>query len=65
MIPAGVLAGDSGMDQWMFPLPPEGPIEFFVAWPAEGISEQSTSIDGSELRARAAESEVIQPTPDT
>ena len=47
------------MDQWLWPLPPEGPLTFFAAWPAHGIAETSAEIDGSELRQRAAQAEVV------
>ena len=26
-------------EYWVWPLPPEGPLEFFVSWPSEGIEE--------------------------
>jgi hypothetical protein len=47
------------MDQWMWPLPPEGPVTFFAAWPAYGVAETSAEVDGTELRARAGDAEVV------
>jgi hypothetical protein len=47
------------MHQWMWPLPPDGDLTFYAEWPALGISEVSASIDATELRQRAAESETL------
>ena len=41
---------------WLWPLPPEGPLEIVMQWPAEGIPESRVVLDGGALRARAAES---------
>lgn len=40
---------------WLHPLPPEGPLEFVVQWPAFGIPESRVLLDGGRLRALAAE----------
>jgi hypothetical protein len=39
---------------WLWPLPPPGPFEFVVEWPAMGIATTSTSVDGTAI-VRAAE----------
>ena len=52
-------AGSWRETYWMWPLPPEGPVEFYAAWPARGVEETSAIVDGTELRARAAEAEVV------
>lgn len=36
---------------WLNPLPPEGPIEFVMQWPALGVEERSVVLDGSAMRA--------------
>jgi hypothetical protein len=44
---------------WVFPLPPAGPLEIFVALPSVGLGEASTTVDGSALQAVAEEARVI------
>jgi hypothetical protein len=39
---------------WLWPLPPEGPLELVVQWPAFGIGESRVIVDGGQLRALAA-----------
>lgn len=39
---------------WLWPLPPEGPIEFVMQWPALGVEERSVVLDGSAMRDLAA-----------
>ena len=39
---------------WLWPLPPEGPIEFVMQWPALGIDERRVVLDGSAMRTLAA-----------
>lgn len=39
---------------WLWPLPPEGPIEFVLQWPALGVEEQRIVLDGSVMRALTA-----------
>ena len=41
------------MNQWLGPLPPEGPLTFIAEWPKFGISETSASVDGAAIRAAA------------
>jgi hypothetical protein len=45
--------GNWAMDQWLWPLPPDGPLTFIAEWPKFGISETSASVDGGEIRAAA------------
>jgi hypothetical protein len=41
----------SGGDQlWLWPAPPEGPIELVVQWPALGVDETRVVLDGTEMR---------------
>ena len=38
---------------WLWPLPPEGPIEIVAQWPSLGIDESRVAIDSAELRELA------------
>lgn len=38
---------------WLWPLPPEGAIEFVMQWPALGIEETSVLLDGTAMRQLA------------
>ena len=44
---------------WVFPLPPEGPLEILVALEAAGLGESSVTIDGATVRAAAERARVI------
>ena len=44
---------------WVFPLPPDGPLEIFVALPPPATGELSTVVDGSAVRAAAERARVI------
>lgn len=44
---------------WIWPLPPPGPIAFVCSWPARGIDDARAVIDGDEIRACAADAEVL------
>lgn len=44
---------------WVFPLPPDGPLEIFVALPPPATGEVSTVIDGSAVRAAAERAQVF------
>ncbi|AZH80182.1 hypothetical protein CSX12_17865 [Microbacterium sp. Y-01] len=47
--------GYSSTDRlWLWPLPPEGPIEFVMQWPALGVEERRVVLDGSAMRALAS-----------
>lgn len=48
-----------GMDWWLWPLPPAGPVTFAFAWPAIDIDERSVAIEGDVLRAAAQEAEQL------
>ncbi|MFK3677481.1 hypothetical protein ACI2IP_07100 [Microbacterium sp. NPDC090218] len=39
---------------WLWPLPPEGPIEFVMQWPALGVEERRVVLDGTAMRDLAA-----------
>lgn len=39
---------------WLHPLPPEGPLELVLQWPAFGVEESRVIVDGGQLRALAA-----------
>ncbi len=52
----GAHAYSSGDHLWLWPLPPDGPIEVVMQWPAFGIGETRVTVDVgsvSELSARA------------
>jgi hypothetical protein len=44
---------------WIFPLPPDGPLEIFVALEVAGMDELSITIDGAAIRAAAERAKVI------
>jgi hypothetical protein len=44
---------------WVYPLPPEGPLEIFVALPGPDSDEIRTVVDGSAVRAAAERARVI------
>jgi hypothetical protein len=58
---AGAGGGGSGwtLSVWVFPLPPDGPVEIFVALPAPATEELSTVVDGSDVRAAAKRAKII------
>lgn len=39
---------------WLHPLPPDGPIEFVLQWPALGVDERRVVLDGSAMRSSAS-----------
>lgn len=41
------------MEQWLWPLPPEGELTFVTAWPKYGIAETTAVLDATALRAAA------------
>ncbi len=60
----GFGGGGGGMggwrfSAWVFPLPPDGPLEIFVGLPAPATGEFSTVVDGSAVRAAAERAKVI------
>jgi hypothetical protein len=44
---------------WVFPLPPDGPLDVFVSVPALDIEESQVTIDGATVRAAAANAHPI------
>jgi hypothetical protein len=44
---------------WIFPLPPDGPLEVFVALETAGLEESSITIDGTTIRSAAERAKVI------
>jgi hypothetical protein len=44
---------------WIFPLPPDGPLEISVSLPAIGLNPQSLTLDGSVVRAQAERAKII------
>jgi hypothetical protein len=44
---------------WVYPLPPDGPLEIFVAPPAPATGEFKAVVDGSAVRAAAERARVI------
>jgi hypothetical protein len=51
---------------WVHPLPPDGPMELFVASDADGVVESSITIEGALVRAASERSRSIwsNPSPD-
>ena len=58
---AGGGGGSGGwrFGAWVFPLPPEGPLEIFVALPPPANSEYRTVVDGADVRAASQRAKVI------
>lgn len=46
---------------WLWPLPPDGPIELVLQWPALGVAETRAVLDGSSIRGLAARSTALWP----
>jgi hypothetical protein len=44
---------------WVYPLPPVGPLEIFVAMPDVADHEERVVVDGAEVRAAAERATVI------
>jgi hypothetical protein len=44
---------------WVFPLPPDGPLEVFVSLPAHGDVESKVVLDGAVVRSAAERARVI------
>jgi hypothetical protein len=58
---AGGGGGSGGwrFGAWVFPLPPDGPLEIFVALPPPADREYRTVVSGSDVRAAAPRARVI------
>lgn len=50
------------MNQWLWPLSPEGPLTFIAERPAYGVAETSYTVDAGELRNSAERAEVLWTT---
>lgn len=46
---------------WLWPLPPEGPLELVMQWPALGVAETRAVLDGTEIRRRADDAVAVWP----
>jgi hypothetical protein len=59
--PGGGGGGSGGwrFSAWVFPLPPDGPVEIFVALPPPATGETSATVDGSAIRAAAKRARII------
>jgi hypothetical protein len=44
---------------WVFPLPPEGPLQIYVALPPPSNNEYNTVVDGSAVRAAAERARIV------
>jgi hypothetical protein len=60
----GIFRGGGGgsawtLSVWVHPLPPDGPLEIFVALPSPATQELSTVVDGTAVRAAAERARVI------
>ncbi|WP_158888791.1 hypothetical protein [Amycolatopsis anabasis] len=61
-----VIGGTGGQfhtqhDLRLRPLPPEGPLTVVTQWPARGVPETRTELDGTAIRAAAAEALELWP----
>jgi hypothetical protein len=63
LVQQGGSSGGEVVDQgyWVAPLPPEGPVALVLAWPAFGMPESRTVVDGATIRTAAARSHVLWP----
>lgn len=61
--PSGGSGGSRSYDQdfWLYPLPPPGPLVLVCAWPAFGIPESRTELDGAAVLQAASRAEVLWP----
>ena len=63
LLPQGGGGGDLSVDQayWVAPLPPEGPVAVLLRWPAFGMAESRTVLDGAAIRAAGSSSRILWP----
>ncbi len=47
---------------WAWPLPPDGPLEFVVEWPSEGIELTRAEVDSAVVREAAAHAVTLWPS---
>ena len=61
LFPAGGSgwAGRTELLVTVFPLPPVGPVTLVVEWPAEGVDETRTALDGAEVHAAAGRATAV------
>jgi hypothetical protein len=59
--PAGGGGGQHGFhfNAWVFPLPPDGPVEIFLSLRALTTEDGHVTVDGSRIRAAADNAKVI------
>jgi hypothetical protein len=51
--------GSWSQSYWLWPLPPEGPLEFVCEWPSQGVAESRVSADAAPIRAAAQEAVIL------
>ncbi len=63
LVSEGGSGDDTRVDQryWVAPLPPHGPVAFIVSWPAFGVTESRTELDGGAIRGAASRSVTLWP----
>jgi hypothetical protein len=63
LVPRGGHGGDGElhMRHWLWPLPPPGPLQAVVAWPARGLPETEVEVDGAAILEAAARVETLWP----
>jgi hypothetical protein len=63
LVQQGGGGGELSVDQsyWVAPLPPDGPVTVVLAWPAFGLPESRTVIDGGAIHAAAERSQRLWP----
>jgi hypothetical protein len=63
LVQQGGGGGEQSVDQtyWVSPLPPQGPVTFVLSWPAFGIPESRTVLDGAAIRVAADRSQLLWP----
>jgi hypothetical protein len=49
------------MNQWLWPLPPVGPLTFVAEWPKYGVRESHAAVDGGRIRAAASQAQNLWP----
>ena len=61
MQPTGGGGGPNGwhFGAWVYPLPPEGPLDVFVGLPAAGLDEASVTVEGTLIREAAGRAKVL------
>jgi hypothetical protein len=48
-------------NMWLSPVPPAGPLTFICRWPAFGIQESHTELDGTQISDALARVETLWP----